>query len=345
MPTEPTAVRLAFLDGIRGLAIVFVVTIHVIAYVGISLPSSSATHNVLYALAVPPFFTVDGFLFLHRMAHDKLPSKWAYLAKSARRLLLPWLLFSFMYLGLRGVFEFLNPSIEYIALGQPLHKLLIHLYTGVAAPHLYFLPSLFLVRALALVCQALLQTRIWILLFVLGLYSMLFGQYIRTTYLDLFPAAGFDPILHSLWGVQYYLLGITLFKLWPYVERYQSIVLTAVLMIAPTFLLHNSTRILFQFTLIVGLFSLMLHMSNYGILTLLGRNTMGIYLFHSPIPIKLSQLLIGSTAEMAIIFPVVWICTLLSSLLVSIVLFKTGFGRLILGLPWATHNPAVRRTA
>lgn len=344
-PMSPQG-RLAFLDGIRGVAIALVVAVHAVSYVGLSLPSSSVRYSVMFALAVPPFFTVDGFLFCHRMAKRLPVSHGAYLTSSAQRLLLPWLVFSVLYLVLRGIFESITPSAERIVLGQSPGGLLMQLYTSAAAPQLYFLPSLFLIRALAPLSLALFRAHICILLFLLGVYTALFGEYLQAAYLDLFRISGLDPVLHALWGVQYYLLGITLFRVWSHIERHPIAVSTGFVLLAPLFLAHPSLKILFQFALIAGLFSLMWVVSHrVCFLSRVGRHTMGIYLVHAPVPIKLFQLVSDHVVAAGIAFPFVWTCSLLTSLFLAVSIGNTRFGRFILGLPRRSHSPAAPHTA
>jgi len=339
-------VRLAFLDGVRGVAIALVVAIHAVSYVGLSLPDSSVRQSVMFALAVPPFFTVDGFLLCHRMAKRLPVGHGNYLAASAQRLLLPWLVFSVLYLGLRGIFESITPTTERLVLGQSPGRLLMQTYASAAAPQLYFLPSLFLIRTLAPLSLVLFRTHICILLFSLGVYTALFNGYLQTAYLNLFGISGLDPVLHALWGMQYYLLGITLYKLWSHVERHPFAVSTGFFLAASVFLAHPSLMILFQFAMIASLFSLMWVVSHrvYS-LAKVGRHTMGIYLFHAPVPIKLFQLVSDHVMAPGIIFPFVWICSLLMSLFLAVLIEDTRFGRFILGLPWHSHHPAAPHTA
>lgn len=339
-------VRFVFLDAVRGVAIALVVAVHVVGYVGLSLPGSSGKYIVLYALAVPPFFAVDGFLFCHRMINGQPFRHGHYLAVSAQRLLVPWLVFGLLYLGLRAIFESLVPITERIVLEQSPGRLLLQLYTSAAAPQLYFLPSLFLIRALAPLSLALFRTHIWVLLFSLGVYTALFGGYLQAAYLDLFRISGLDPVLHALWGVQYYLLGVTLFKLWSHIERHPFAALTGFVLVAPVFLVHPSLKTLFQFSLIVGLFSLMFVISQrVYFLARLGRHSMGIYLFHAPVLIKLFQSIAAPVAAVGVTFPFIWICSLLSSLFLSVALVKTRFGRFILGVSRHSHNLATLHTA
>ena len=143
---EPHALRIAFLDGFRGYAIVMVVATHAMAYANLDPSMVSTISFWVQAVAVPPFFLADGFLFVQGIQRNPHVPYAAYCIRSARRLLLPWIFFSLLYLILRAGFEFVgHPPITFV-LGHNLGEILSAVYYSSISAQLYFLPALFIIR-------------------------------------------------------------------------------------------------------------------------------------------------------------------------------------------------------
>ena len=83
---QSPAHRIAFLDGLRGVAIAMVVATHAMAYAGVDDSIVAFLSFWVQSIAVPPFFLVDGFLFV-RSARNPQFSYMDYCARSARRAL------------------------------------------------------------------------------------------------------------------------------------------------------------------------------------------------------------------------------------------------------------------
>src|SRR5687767_8115454 len=145
-PTSGREARLPQLDALRAIAIVLVVAIHARAYSGIE-GGPDWFWFVVDAAGVPVFFLVDGFLFASRRSRDFDYAR--HVATSARRLLVPWILFGMFYLAVRAISEATAVVPDRIVLGQTLFGVLHCLYLSCAALQLYFLVSLFLIRCLA----------------------------------------------------------------------------------------------------------------------------------------------------------------------------------------------------
>ena len=58
---QSPAHRIAFLDGLRGVAIAMVVATHAMAYAGVDDSIVAFLSFWVQSIAVPPFFLVDGF--------------------------------------------------------------------------------------------------------------------------------------------------------------------------------------------------------------------------------------------------------------------------------------------
>ena len=82
-----------------------VVAIHARAYVNLSADAEEIIKPIVTLIAVPVFFLCDGFLFVHGRMLKRHFDYRRYLINSARRLLIPWVLFSLFYLVLRWASE------------------------------------------------------------------------------------------------------------------------------------------------------------------------------------------------------------------------------------------------
>jgi fucose 4-O-acetylase-like acetyltransferase len=198
------------LDAFRGVMIVFVVFIHALPYLGLPAGQTWAEifQRIVTTIAVPGFFLADGMLFA-RTAGGADWDPMARLARSARRLLWPWLLFALVYMGLRLAVEAagLLPR-----LGPPMTSpvdVARAVWVSTYASGLYFLPSLFLVRAAAIALRPLLADGRVVA--VVGLvWPFVHKAFFEPAYLGAVQPVGMDPILHAIWGFGFFVLGWTM---------------------------------------------------------------------------------------------------------------------------------------
>jgi surface polysaccharide O-acyltransferase-like enzyme len=290
--------RLPHLDALRGLAIILVVGIHArgYAYTGATGAAAEAPAGrawaALTAAAVPAFFLCDGFLFARGQARPGRFDSAAYLRKSARRLLLPWLLFSLLYAALRAALEAGGLFRARLVLGRPPAEVAANLLESRVAMQMYFLPALFLIRALAPVTRHLARAPGWAAAPACAAYVALRHA--------LAPPLGGDPVTNALGGLQYYLLGIVVFRYdaliaqagWP-----PFALLAALAAAAPgapgaagSGPLHLASQ---GATLLAAYAACRAPARPAGPLTALGRHTMGIYLLHAPVLLKVVYLAVA----------------------------------------------------
>ena len=105
---------------------------------------------------------------------------------------------------------FLN---EKLILGHSVQEVVISAYGSVYSGQMYFLFSLFLVR----LCSPIFRKVVFIKKYfvILLLFYCYYITY-KSTISSIFPylniEGGQEPVLHALWGIQFYLLGIACFK-------------------------------------------------------------------------------------------------------------------------------------
>ncbi|MFQ5752950.1 MAG: acyltransferase family protein, partial [bacterium] len=107
--------RISFLDSAKAVGVIMVVGFHSFDRAGISLASvhnlaqTSATATLWFAvttISVPVFFLVDGYLFANKITKTDTLDYKSYVLNSARRLLMPWLIFNVGYTAFRAAFEY-----------------------------------------------------------------------------------------------------------------------------------------------------------------------------------------------------------------------------------------------
>ncbi len=134
-------------DALRGFGILLVAAIHGFAY--LDLPTTggwAAPWFLVHQIAVPIFFLADGWIFAsrHRIGMGTAEGG-RMLAASARRLMVPWALFSLLYLATRLAGERAGVLGGATVLPDGVASLPLALWRGAAAGHLYSLPALLLV--------------------------------------------------------------------------------------------------------------------------------------------------------------------------------------------------------
>jgi len=99
---------------------------------------------------------------------------------------------------------------------------------------------------------------------------------------------GIDPVLLAFWGLQFYLLGVVLYlyhaRLVIHSRALSAVALVALIVArAPSAVVPVVPQYAYLMT---AYFLLMAFGARGGILAVVGRSTMGIYLLHAPVLIK-----------------------------------------------------------
>lgn len=282
--SDSSLARLSFLDGFRGYAIVMVVATHAMAYAKLEESMIGLLSFWVQAVAVPPFFLADGFLFARNLHNHHSFSYGEYLLRSARRLLLPWSCFSLLYVGFRATFEYVSHSTQTLVLDRTVGEVISAVYYSSVSSQMYFLPALFIIRLLSGGARTLglLQPYTIVMLWV--------GYVCAWQVLPIGPGqeGRIDPLVSAAWGIQYYLLGMVLSIHDSRVARHPLVVattgfvcLTVVKIVVP------SWGVLAQYLYLASLFFLFRGMgSRASSVNSLGRFTMGVYLIHAPVILK-----------------------------------------------------------
>jgi len=335
--------HITFLDTLRAVAICMVVGIHTLGYVD---NLSSSVYRVLdyivHTVGVAIFYMSDGYLFAFRRTAKRLPRYYEQIKRSTLRLLVPWVSFSIGYTLIRAVFEYLGATNATEVTNEPLGTVLIHTYGSVYAPQMYFLASLFIIRLATPLFGKILDLPRAIrgtLLIALVLLSRYLSGPLHAL-LDI--PGGQEPISHALWGVQFYSFGVLLFSLRRFFLSKATILcivsfLVAALPLTPYSALKEILADgVFQYSYLIALYCLFLRIGStplvVTILGPVGRQTMGIYLLHTPIILKFVAAATNRIIPFAV---VVFLCTVLvvviCSLIATKLLLATRFGAIILG--------------
>lgn len=335
--------RLAYLDTMRAIAILMVVGIHTLGY---SREMPKTTYTVISffvrTIAVPVFFLVDGFLFARMNMRGPRVTDCHYIKKSAIRLLLPWLIFVIGYTGMRYLFEQNNFLETKLVVGQSLLIVAKNSYGSVIAPQLYFLFSLFLIRTLIPLTKHLFQICRYSVLFLSIAFIILYRlptNYYLVPYLKI--EGGQEPILHAIWGFQFYMVGISLYLFREVINKAKAFyVLFSLLCLS--FVIHVPENIHFLKTLISQyLYLLSLYFGiecfpeKYHLVSSVGANTMGIYLLHAPIMIKALSIPINYLITIPILSYVsLALIVFVFSYYLTIIISKIPYGSLLFGVPY-----------
>jgi peptidoglycan/LPS O-acetylase OafA/YrhL len=338
--------RLLFLDGLRGIAIFMVVAIHAAEYSNLS---DNNKHFVLsfFQIAVSAFFLADGYLFFYQNGTGRTFKYPSYLAKSAARLLIPWVIFNTIYLMLRGLLEFLDYLPDKIVVSSTVPHIAIILYVSSISSQMYFLLSLFLIRLCAPIIKLLR------LLPSYGIAVIFFSYALAWNNLDIsalsicssggLPGGCFDPIMHALWGLQFYLLGACLYTFGPRLHSPAAITTIIILLYIVAKITNSLTPVLEQyFHLLTSYFIVTALIRSENLLTRLGTMTMGIYLLHMPIVLKAASLIVPRVfgrQNPLTNYALITLATFFVSLFLVIALSKIELGRYSLGMRDADFVP------
>lgn len=250
---------------------------------------------VVHAVSVPVFFLADGYLFARKIVFSGNYDYVSEVKKSAFRLLVPWVIFTLLYSIARYGFELLGFFKENLIIGRPFHAVMIAAYGSVVAPQMYFLLSLFLIRLCGPLFGALAKIRNFLLLFSCYIvYLAVHVSSISTVARYLRIEGGQEPILHALWGVQFYFLGMVIFRVSRIIDPKKLLIPSLILLMTALLFKNSNGRSLQIFTqysyLITLTFACMWMEKRIFIFDFIGRNTMGIYLLHAPVVMKVVSL-------------------------------------------------------
>jgi fucose 4-O-acetylase-like acetyltransferase len=324
--------RMTFLDAMKATGIVMVVAVHVLSRVQLAPAMQEGLLFLVGAVAVPLFLVSDGFLFAHQWAGKDNFLYGAYIRKSVRRLLLPWAVFSILYLLMRFASELNGLVRETIILGKGLSGLATVFYYSELSHHMYFLLSLFLVRLGTVAVKPMLRYSggVWF-----GLTLSYIALYVSSNPKRWFPP-GADPVLLAMWGMQFYLLGVVLRKWHEQIKPTAGWIGLTGLGLATLgwFVLSPTSSFLVQLTYLVGMYGALLKITAVTSWKFtMGYDTMGIYLLHAPYVVWIVVAVLSSLAPTNHLGVVVVasISTAAISWGISRVLGKYSFGRLLLG--------------
>lgn len=329
---------MVFLDALKATAIVCVVAVHTIANVKIEGQSRDVLMFLFGAIAVPLFFLVDGFLFSEKWTDQESFDYGQYVAKSATRLLVPWVAFTALYALCRLGLEWLSVPRENILLGNDLRGIGKVIYLSGLAQQMYFLLSLFLVRLTSIGCVRLLRSSKWAWIAIFTFYSTIYAFSHATEWF----LPGADPLLLAFWGFQFYLLGVV-FQKWQETLAPMTVWFGPVCLIVSLgiwSLLPRVSPFLSQLIYLTGSYATVFAIATrtrWGFS--LGKDTMGIYLLHAPIVLWGVTALVSRyiASGQVLVFVVTTCLTVLFSWLGSRLMSKSRIGRLFLGQPHPVH--------
>jgi fucose 4-O-acetylase-like acetyltransferase len=327
--------RLDFVDAFRGFAILLVVGVHAAS------ASAVADHwlgpailQLVFTLGVPGFFLADGYLFAIARRRDPDFAFGPFLRRSARRLLLPWLLFTILYGLAQAGAEWTGLASQPILANATPSRVLWLAYGSAFAIQLYFLLSLFLIRSLAGVWRRLALAPWPLVLAVWGGYAALEIAWLDPTLDAHVRTPGLDPITHAFWGLQFYLLGMACAAADAAIRRHAPILLAAATALAAGILaLGIDAQHVFEYALRMGAFlAFLISAPLTRALRGVGRHSMGIYLLHQPVLLKVFVLAGGAlVASPPLRFGLDVAGAFLAAWGASVLLSRYRTGRLILG--------------
>ena len=279
--------RIQFLDTLRAIAIVMVIGQHALGYNQLQ-PEIRATIGYWFQIAVPIFFLVDGYLFFYRLERTGKLDYADYMRQSAMRLVVPWAIFSLLYLMTRLGYEYFGHPSEQIVLNRDVADLLTAMWVGAPAGQMYFLLSLFWVRSLSFATKYLRGLSPIVILSAVCasniLWSSMNGMVVAGLHINANWGGGQDPLLHAIWGLQYYLFGCVLYASNSWLSKHARILAaTALAIFASIYYREINLPLIAQYSYLCGFYLLFLAIRERSrVLLGVGSSTMGIYLLHQP---------------------------------------------------------------
>ncbi|MGO9377172.1 MAG: acyltransferase [Dissulfurispiraceae bacterium] len=340
-----TPERISFLDNLRAIAIVMVVGVHTLGYC-VPLPQyhKEILIFIMQTISVPVFFLVDGYLLAQSVIKSESYSYYRYVRKSLFRLLAPWVFFTLTYTLARYAFELTGFFKERLILGHSFLEIATSAYGSVYAPQMYFLFSLFVIRLCSPMFKKILSIKNhYILLLLFFCYYAAYKLTINSISPYLRIAGGQEPVLHALWGLQYYLVGICCFKISEIVELKKLFIPFLSLFISALLIQSHLGLYWFnidQYLYLLTIFTFFAFLKNgFPLLNVIGKNTMGIYLIHAPIVLKGVSLILNKfVADPLLSFASVLICTFVLTLCIVMIINSIPYGCLLFGTPYQQNT-------
>ena len=156
---------------------------------------------------------------------------------------------------------------------------------------------------------------------------------------------GTEPLLHALWGIQFYLLGIAFFRISEIVDL-RKLFMPFLLLFILALLAKKNFRIdglnhLVQYLYLISTF-LFFTFFQRGIhfFDVIGKNTMGIYLIHAPIVLKFVSLIVNKFVfDPMLSFISILVGTFVLSILIVMVIISVPNGSLLFGIRYQRKGP------
>jgi fucose 4-O-acetylase-like acetyltransferase len=330
--------RLIYLDNMRAGAIIMVVITHSMGYCGELTSYQRAVSDFFFhSIAVPVFFFADGYLSIYLYNNNKQFVYSTFIQKSFFRLIVPWIIFTVFYTIIRFNFEnfgFLN---EKLIINHSVSDILLAMYGSVYAPQMYFLLSLFFIRlSVPLILKGIQSfKKIFITFFLF--YIVAFYQFNAQLSSFLNIAGGQEPILHAIWGIQFFMLGalIMLYKrnLASLFKWFPPLSLIIIILLLQTAIASNYSGLISQYLYLLSYFSVFFLLKQSRVnFSQVGKNTMGIYLLHAPIILKgvsliLTQFIHNGLIALALISLLCFIISYQATLIIN----RTPLGKFLFG--------------
>ncbi len=336
MNRQPTE-RLEYLDSLRAVAMLMVVGIHALSYVTLDGTVREVTAFIVKSAAVPIFFLCDGFLLATQRAAGRPFDYGRYMRRSAWRLLVPWAVFSLIYTGSRAVLELAGLSSMQLVLGQSPLSILRAIYASAIAQQLYFLLSLFLIRSFSFATRPLFGLSWGLQLLVFLAFTV--GFQFSEDSIKSICVEGLDPVLHALWGGQFYLAGAVLARLHQRLFPWARYLVLAFFVMSVALWLPQwggrLIRMTIQLSYILCLyFSALALTSKRSAIARVGQQSMGIYLLHAPVLLKLVALAVCAVLGHHLgSFAAVVLATYLVAWGAALLITKIDRLRFLFGLP------------
>ena len=337
--------RIFFLDSMRAIAIVMVVGVHSLGYsVALPLNQKEIISFIVHTISVPVFFLVDGYLFARSVLYSKNQKYLEYLRRSIFRLLIPWTVFTSIYTFARYIFEYTGFLKEKLILDLPWQKVVIFSYGSVYAPQMYFLFSLFLIRIFCPVSRHLfIRINYFVMLSLFFSYFFAYKSIVPFISPHLKIAGGQEPILHALWGMQFYIVGIVIFRTSEIIDIQKLFIPFLLFFIFAFFIqdkLGSYGSNLIQYLYLVVFFLFFTFFRN-GVspLNFIGKITMGIYLIHCPIILKSVSLILNKFIHNSMLsYLSILFVTLILTIFVVMLINVVPHGPLLFGTPLKKLN-------
>ena len=329
----------------RAIAIIMVVGVHSLGYcLPLPVDQRQLISFIVHTISVPVFFLVDGYLLGRSLVITKNYNFSKYVKGSTIRLLLPWAVFTFFYTLSRYIFELTGFLSERIILGHSWQEILASAYGSVYAPQMYFLLSLFLIRLCSpIIKMFFVNKNIFVIILIFLCYLAVYNPLKNYLIPYLSIKGGQEPILHALWGFQFYFLGAIILLAYEKVDIKN--IFPPLLMLFIVFLVIKNTIFIVYlnrisqilYLLIFSLFFITFKI-NIRPFNVIGENTMGIYLIHAPIVLKGVSIILNRflTIPLASYLSILFVVTVLS-LLITLSINSIPYGSLLFG---ASHNRA-----